>query len=40
MMRGIVEPYAMPTMVRAMPIVVYSIRHTIEIPHLTSPQER
>jgi len=40
MKRGRVEPYAVPTMVRVMPIVVQAIRQIIAGPHMTSPQEK
>jgi hypothetical protein len=38
--RGRVEPSTMPTVVRAMPIVVQTVRQTIVVPQMTSPHER
>jgi hypothetical protein len=40
MIRGRVAPYAMPTLVQAMPIVLHVARQTIEVPQMTSPQEK
>ncbi len=40
MMRGRVEPSTMPTVVRAMPIVVHAIRQTTIVTQMTSPQKR
>jgi hypothetical protein len=39
MIKGKVEPFAMPTMVRAMPIVVYAVRQIITIPQMISPKK-
>jgi hypothetical protein len=40
MMRGRVESFTMPIMVKAMPIIlVQASRQTIEIPQMTTPQE-
>jgi hypothetical protein len=39
MMRGRVEPYALPIMVKAMPIMVQVARQIIKIPQMTIPQE-
>ncbi len=33
------EPSIVPTMVRAMPIVVHEAKQTAEIPQMTTPQE-
>jgi hypothetical protein len=40
MMKGRVEPSIVPTVVKAVPIMVHAIRQTIAIPHMTFPQER
>jgi hypothetical protein len=39
MMNSRVDPSAVPTMVRAMPILVHAARQTIEIPQKTTPEE-
>jgi hypothetical protein len=36
---GRMEPYVVPTMVRAVLIVVHAATHIIKIPQMTSPQE-
>jgi hypothetical protein len=38
MMRGRVEPFVVPTMVKVVPPMVQVVRKTIAIPHMTSPQ--
>jgi hypothetical protein len=40
MMRGKVEPFAVPIVVRAMPPMVQAIKQTTTIPHMTSPHDR
>jgi hypothetical protein len=37
MMRGKVEPYAMPIVVRAMLTIIQVVRQTIVVPHVASP---
>ncbi len=39
MMRGKVETFVMPTMVRVMSTVVQAARQTTKIPQMTTPQE-
>ncbi len=39
MMKGKVEPLAMPTMVRIVPTIVQATRHITEVPQMTSLQE-
>jgi hypothetical protein len=39
MMRGKLEPFVVPTMVRAMPPMVQVVRQTTTLPHMTSPHE-
>ncbi len=39
MMRGKVEPYAMPIMVRVVPTMVQIAKQTTKIPQMTIPQE-
>jgi hypothetical protein len=39
MMRGKLEPFVVPTMVRAMPPMVQVVRQTTTIPQMTSPHE-
>jgi hypothetical protein len=39
MMRGKLEPFVIPTMVRAMPPMVQVVRQTTTIPQMTSPHE-
>ncbi len=40
MMRGKVEPFAEPIVVRVVPTMVQVIRHTTTIPQMASPQEK
>jgi hypothetical protein len=40
MMRGKVEPFGVPIVVRAMLIVVHIVRQIIVVPHMTSSHER
>ncbi len=40
MIRGRMEEYAMPIVVRAVAIVVHAVRQTIIVPQMTSPHER
>jgi hypothetical protein len=40
MMKGTMEPFAILTMVRAVPPMVHVIKQFIPIPHMTSPQEK
>jgi hypothetical protein len=40
MMRGRVEPFVVPIVVRAMPPMVHAIKHTTTIPRMTSPHEK
>jgi hypothetical protein len=40
MIRGRVEPSAMPIVVRAVPIMVLTVRQTVVVPQMTSPHER
>ncbi len=40
MMRGKVEPFAMPIVVRVMPTTVQVVRQTTVVPHMTSPHEK
>ncbi len=40
MMKGRIEPYVVPIVVRAMPLVVQVVRHTSIVPQITSPRER
>jgi hypothetical protein len=37
MIRGIAEPFAMPMVVKTMPIVVHIVKHVTKIPQMTSP---
>ncbi len=37
MMKGKVEPFVVPTMVREMPIEVHVVKQTTIVPHMTSP---
>jgi hypothetical protein len=39
-MRCRMEPYAIPIMVRVMPLVVQAVRQAATIPQITSPQDR
>jgi hypothetical protein len=40
MMRGIVELFAIPTMVRVVPLMVHAVKYTTIVPHMTFPQEK
>ncbi len=40
MMKGKVEPLAMPTMVRIVPTIVQATRNIAEVPQMTSLQEK
>jgi hypothetical protein len=40
MMRGRVEPSTLPTILQAVPTIVQVAWQTVEIPHITFPQER
>jgi hypothetical protein len=40
MMKGRMEPSTVPTMVRAMLIMVHVVKQTTIVPHMTSPQKR
>jgi hypothetical protein len=40
MMKGIVEPSVVPTMVRAVPPMVHGVRQIAAVPQMTSPHER
>jgi hypothetical protein len=37
MMKGKVELSVIPTVVRAMPLMVQVVRHITTVPHMTSP---
>jgi len=39
-MRGTMEPSIVPTVVRAMLIMVHAVKQTTIVPHMTSPQKR
>jgi hypothetical protein len=38
MMKGRMEPSTIPTVVRAMPLLVHVIKHSAIVPKMTSPQ--
>jgi hypothetical protein len=40
MMRGILEPFVVPIVVKALPTVLQKVGQTTIIPHMTFPQER
>jgi hypothetical protein len=40
MMRGKVEPFIVPTVVRAVPLVVQVVKQTLAVPKMKFPQER
>jgi hypothetical protein len=37
MMKGKVEPFAVPIVVRGVPIVVHVVKQTTIVPHMTFP---
>jgi hypothetical protein len=39
MMRGRVEPFAMPIVVKVVPTLVHEVKQIVEIPQMTTPQE-
>ncbi len=40
MMRGIMEPSIVPMVVKAMPPMVQTVKQTVIVPQMTSPQDR